>query len=517
MQTSLAATTEPLLFPDLIRENARRNGDRAAVLWDGGSLTWADLDTLSDEVAATLVAEGGGIGDRATLAGLGSAEYVITLAGVLKAGMSIVPLSTMATPEIMERLLADCGARYIFADSYCAAALAGRIPAHSCAISFGQPPTGWIPFDTWRAKSASPTPSLQLTGDTEFNVIYSSGTTGTPKGIVHDHSLRAAQIQAFKAFGLSSNTLTILATALYTNYSLAALLATLGAGGCVYLMPGFRVGDFLAACRALPVTHAFLVPVQINRILAHPGFDDAAGNRSMTVFSAGSPLPPARKREMLERWPGFFVEIYGATEGGASTILVATQYPDKLTSVGRPTEGCDIRIVGEDGAEVPVGEAGEIVGCSPMMMRGYLNRKDDTDSLLWHSSSGGVYIRSGDIGYFDEDGFLYLSDRKRDIIISGGLNVFAADLEEVLQQHEGVSECAVVAAPSERWGETPVAFVIPANAVSVPEQDLLNWANSRLSRHQQLSRVIYRSTLPRNEMGKIVKKDLRQELAPSQR
>ena len=145
------------------------------------------------------------------------------------------------------------------------------------------------------------------------------------------------------------------------------------------------------------------------------------------------------------------------------------------------------------------------------MMTEYLNRPGETNALVWRSPEGVRFLRSGDIGYFDEDGFLYLTDRKKDVIISGGMNIFASDLERALREHGSVRDCAVVAAPSERWGETPVAFVVPSKSLS--EEELLDWANARLSRHQHISKVIFKDSLPRNDMGKVVKPRLRAELA----
>jgi acyl-CoA synthetase (AMP-forming)/AMP-acid ligase II len=184
---------------------------------------------------------------------------------------------------------------------------------------------------------------------------------------------------------------------------------------------------------------------------------------------------------------------------------------DRLESVGRAAGGCEIRVIDDDGRELPVGETGEIVGRSGSMMMGYNNQLAATEALLWRDAAGAVYFRSGDVGRLDADGFLYLSDRKKDMIISGGLNVYAADLEPVVSQHPAVADVAVVAAPSERWGETPVAFVVLQPGHAPDAAAIIAWSNERLGKHQRLSGIEFCESLPRNALGKVLKRDLREE------
>ena len=198
------------------------------------------------------------------------------------------------------------------------------------------------------------------------------------------------------------------------------------------------------------------------------------------------------------------------TEGGVNCCLVAHEHLDKLDTVGQPGEGCDIRIIDDKGRELPQGEAGEVVGHCDRMMDGYHNRPEATAEASWYDEQGRRFQKSGDIGWFDEDNFLHLLDRKKDVIISGGFNIYAIDLERVLLSHGDVLDAAVIAAPSEQWGETPVAFVVVAAACGALDAEGLRvWANSQLGKAQRISEIRLIDELPRSPIGKVLKRELR--------
>jgi acyl-CoA synthetase (AMP-forming)/AMP-acid ligase II len=199
------------------------------------------------------------------------------------------------------------------------------------------------------------------------------------------------------------------------------------------------------------------------------------------------------------------------TEGGGTCILPAHEFPDKLHTVGRPAAGHDIRLIDDAGREVGLGAAGEVVGHSPGMMIGYHKRPDLTAEAEWFDPSGRRFIRTGDVGRFDADGFLTLLDRKKDMIISGGFNIYPSDLEAVLRGHAAVAEAAVVGVPSRRWGETPVAFVVIQPGALVTAADLLAWVNERVGKTQRLAAVELSDALPRSAIGKVLKRELRQD------
>jgi acyl-CoA synthetase (AMP-forming)/AMP-acid ligase II len=231
-------------------------------------------------------------------------------------------------------------------------------------------------------------------------------------------------------------------------------------------------------------------------------------------FCTSAPFAAALKADILRRWPGGLIEYYGMTEGGGTVVLRAHEHPDKLATVGQPAEGHDIRLIDEAGREVAPGEIGEVVGHSPAMMKGYHRQPEKTREAEWYAPDGKRFIRTGDVGRFDADGFLTLMDRRKDMIISGGFNVYPSDLEAVLVQHPAVAEAAVVGVASQRWGETPVAFVVTEVGAGGTANQLRDWTNARLGKTQRLAAVEIIDALPRSAIGKILKRELRDTFVP---
>ena len=213
--------------------------------------------------------------------------------------------------------------------------------------------------------------------------------------------------------------MTIISTPLYSNTTLVAFLPTLAHGGTAVLMPKFDAGQFLRLSEARRATHAMLVPVQYRRIMEREDFEQYDLSSYVLKLSTSAPFPAALKADVLRRWPGGLVEVYGMTEGGGATMLAAHLFPDKLHTVGQPMSGHDIRLIDETGHEVASGKVGEVVGRSEAMMTGYHNLPETTREAEWFDAEGRRFIRTGDIGRFDEDGFLVLLDRSKDVIISG--------------------------------------------------------------------------------------------------
>ena len=274
-------------------------------------------------------------------------------------------------------------------------------------------------------------------------------------------------------------------------------------------MPKFDARGYLEIVEREKITHTMLVPVQYKRIMDVADFERFDLSSMRVKFSTSAPLRADVKADVLARFPGKLIEYYGLTEGGGVTVLVADEHPTKLHTVGQLAPGNDIRLIDGDGNEVPEGQVGEICGRGPTMMAGYYGRDDLTADYIWRNEVGEVYFRSGDMGRFDVDGFLVLSDRKKDMIISGGLNIFANDLELALLEDRDVKDVAVIGVPSEDWGETPLGLVVLEKGASRGPDDILQSANVKLGKSQRLSGIEVRDALPRSTIGKILKKDLR--------
>ncbi len=243
--------------------------------------------------------------------------------------------------------------------------------------------------------------------------------------------------------------------------------------------------------------------------MALPEFDAYDLSAFRAKFCTSAPFAAALKADILKRWPGRLIEYYGMTEGGGTCVLEANKFPDKLHTVGMPAPGHDIRLIDDNGRELPPGATGEIVGHSEGIMTGYHNQPSKTAEAEWYDPTGKRFIRTGDIGRFDEDGFMVLMDRKKDMIITGGFNVYPSDLEAVLRTHADVAEAAVVGVPSERWGETPVAFVVAKRKDPQLAKTLQEWTNARVGKTQRLSAVELVDSLPRSAIGKVLKRELR--------
>lgn len=509
--TNAAPTSQVL---QSILDNASRYGERTALVHGDERVSWRDMDANANRVAHHLISLGIGHGDMVCILSPNSIAYVETFLGILKIGACVVPLPTMVTPQSLELMITDSGAKALFlADAYRDLVdpfldrLDSFVDGGLIAYDFSSP--DWADYSASLAAAPDTAPQAHVTESDLFNIIYSSGTTGVPKGITHDHGLRSFQVERLKALGIDETAVTLLSTPLYSNTTLVTLIPTLSAGGCCVLIAKFDVAGYLDLCQRERVTHTMLVPVQYHRIMSYEDFDSFDLSSMRIKLSTSAPLRAALKRDIAARFPGLMLEIYGLTEGGGSTILSVTEFPDKLDSVGMPGMSVEIKIIGEDGQECTQGVAGEIVGRSGAMMTGYHGRQDLTDTILWRDAAGQVFFRSGDMGYFDEDGFLFLSDRKKDMIISGGLNIYADDLERVLLQNDAVDDAAVIAIPSDEWGESPLGLVVLKEGADVSVEDIRTWANGQLGKSQRLARVEARTELPRSPIGKILKRELR--------
>ena len=520
LQTEFAAVT------DLIRLHADQAPTRLALMLAHGLgqglghgqgrsdgqhvMTYAALDGLMDRVASALQRDGLKPGDAIAICAAMSIEYAAVFLGALRAGVVVAPLAPGSTPDSLVRMIADADARLVFTDAACATL---ALPAAVTRISLDDSAAASA-LISWLAVPGLRPAAVVVQPQWPFNIIYSSGTTGEPKGIVQSHGMRWSHVRRGGTYGYGPDTVTLLSTPLYSNTTLVVFFPTLAFGGTVLLMPKFDAASYLKLAQAQRATHTMLVPVQYQRLMARPDFGVHDLSSFKVKFSTSAPFTAAVKSDVLKRWPGALVEFYGMTEGGGTCILEAHLHPTKLHTVGRPSEGHDIRLINDNGQEVAAGEPGEVVGHSPGMMLGYHRQPEKTREAEWFDATGKRFIRTGDIGRFDAEGFLTLFDRKKDMVISGGFNVYPSDLEAVLREHPAVLEAAVVGVPSEQWGETPVAFTVLRAGQTAAVEELLLWVNQRVGKTQRVTALWILDELPRSAIGKVLKRELRHLYPP---
>lgn len=498
---------------DLIQALAQEQPTAPALRQGGRSVSYAELDALMDRVAAALQRDGLQPLDTISICAGTSIEYAVVFLGGLRAGVTVAPLAPSSTASSLVAMIDNADARILFLDDVVAEQLSSvRSDIDATLVALDDSAAGSA-MSAWLAPAdARPTP-VDVQPEWPFNIIYSSGTTGTPKGIVQPHIMRWGHIRRGTSQGFGPGAISLLSTPLYSNTTLVTFFQTIGLGGLVLLMPRFDVDAYLELAQRERVTHTMLVPVQYQRLMAHPDFDRYDLSSCQYKFSTSAPFNPALQAEVLRRWPGALIEVYGMTEGGGTCILAAHEHPDKLHTVGKPAPGHDIRLIDDDGNELPPGATGELVGRSPVMMLAYHKLPETTAAAEWHDAEGNRFIRTGDVGRFDEDGFVTLLDRKKDMIISGGFNIYPSDLEAILREHPALADVTVVGMFSQRWGETPVAFAVPVAGADASADEVLAWANERLGRTQRLSALEFVDALPRSAIGKVLKRELRDAYA----
>jgi acyl-CoA synthetase (AMP-forming)/AMP-acid ligase II len=507
------------MCPDVIAHNARVHAEAIAVVCEDERLTWREFDEQTNRFARVLRDRGLGKGDKVALFMSASLEAFLAFWGSAKAGCVTVPLNVMLDGDSLVRLASDSDAVAMVANAATEPEL-DRIRDQLPGIK----PSNWLTFGSARAgwdsvpglmAAASPEPcGVKIKPEDIITILYTSGTTGHPKGIEHTHVSRMMYPYGF-AMGLKLDrySVSILGTPPYASGTWITMMPTMYRGGTVVILKKFSAEAFLAAVERERGTHAFLVPTQWIAILQHPEAGNFTLESLRCIVTSGQPIAEKTYDGLTALFPNAGIhEVYGFSEGFATLRIPEDAARGKRTSVGKPIMLEDIRIIGESGDELPPGETGEIVAHSIGMMTGYYKNPELTRQATWIAPDGRSFMRTGDLGYLDKDGFLYVAGRLKDMIKSGGINIFAVDIEQVFMSHPDVSEAAAVAVPHPKWGETPVVAVIPRPGAAVDADELLAWANQRLAKYQRASRVLIRSELPRAVYGKVAKAELSAEL-----
>ena len=503
----IAALEQPFgSFTDILIAWARAQPDAIALADDRRDIAWAELIGLVERLAARLVETGLERGQSVAILGTSTVEYALVFLAAVRAGGVAAPLTTSASPEQLKGMIVDSGARHLFIDATKAQELVSDFMAETIRVPLEEI-EGWMAPPGSRARDFAPDK-----GDA-FNIIYSSGTTGVPKGIIHSHAMRWRQFGSTGISYLKSglDVRALASTPLYSNTTMVAFLAPLFAGGTVRIMGKFDCARWLEHASRDRTTLTMLVPVQYQRLMDFPGFGEFDLSALALKYCTSAPFPAELKREVLDRMPGALIEIYSMTEGGVVCLLACHEFPDKLHTVGRPAPGSEMKVLDDDDNEVPAGTPGNLVGRSQTMMSGYKNRPEKTAETQWTDpATGDVWMRMGDIGRVDKDGFVELVGRAKDMIISGGFNIYPSDLEAELERESAVVEAAVVGIASRQWGETPVGFVVLRDSDDADCDRVLGLVNARMGKTQRLSALFAIDEMPRSHIGKLLKTELRE-------
>ena len=499
----------------LLSRHARYRPHHTALVCAGERLSFAELNLRVNRVANALLDEGLVKGERVATLLPNGIELLSLYWACAKNGLVVVPMSPLLLPPALAGLLQDAGARALVA----AAAYRDTVDAVAPEIDDLDPARCWLvgdsdgPYPDFATRTAtaadSEPPDARLEDDDVFNIVYSSGTTGQPKGIVHTHYVRAMYATLFaQAWRMTPESVVLHSGSIVFNGAFVTLMPTLFCGATYVLHQAFDTGNLIETVRREGVTHVMLVPSQIIALLDHSDATTEALGSLQMLMSLGAPLHLEHKQRLDRLLPGRFHELYGLTEGFV-TILDRHDYTRKPGSVGVPPPFFDMKIVDPDGAALPPGEVGEICGRGPILMPGYHGRPDLTADAIRDG-----WLHTGDLGHVDEDGFLYLVDRQKDLIISGGVNVYPRDIEEVAAQHPAIREVAVFGVPDSKWGETPVAAVLLRDGATADSDALRDWINDRVgAKFQRVSRVELLDDFPRNVAGKTLKRVLREQSA----
>jgi acyl-CoA synthetase (AMP-forming)/AMP-acid ligase II len=501
-------------YSEILALHGRWLGTKPAVIEGDRTLSWRDFDAAQNRIVNGLRGLGVASGDRVALVMTNSIGMVTAMFGILRAGAVIVPLNLAVTPAAMGAMLGDSGVAAVFVDAALADALDPVLDGLGTLVPGGRivvggPRDGWTEFAPWRDSWPDTDPAIATGPDDLFNIIYSSGTTGLPKGIAHARSRRLAFARDLAlTLRFDTRARTLATIGLYSNISMSSALFTFLAGGTLVVHDGFDPHKVLAAIRTQRITHALMVPIQYQMIWDADGFAGHDLSSLRCLLSVGSALHAGLKARMIESVGPIVVEAYGLTEGPL-TVIDGADCARLPGSVGKPVLGTDIRIIDGHGREVPPGTDGEIVGRGPHTMPCYYNNEAATRDAVWTDPQGRMWLRTGDLGRLDDDGFLYIVGRLKDMILSGGQNIYPSDIESVLITHDQVNDCAVIGIGDEKWGETPFAVVVPEPGTDPDAEALRDWINARVGKRQRVAGVAFRASLPRNPNGKVLKHELR--------
>jgi len=494
-----------------LKKHAAYRANHPAIIFEEKRLTYKQLYQEVNRLSNAFIAAGIGKGDKVATLLSNSLELWETYWACAAIGAVAVPLSPLLRGDGLFNLLDNSDTKLVITSQNLTEHIdtvrkkIKGIPAKNYWV-IDTVEDGYQNYHTQKQNQLSTPPVVaDVTGDDAYNIIYSSGTTGLPKGIVICHAVRALYGSLFaNAYRMTPESVVMHSGSIIFNGSFLTLMPAMFLGCTYVLMSHFDAKEVVDIIHKEKVTHSILVPSQVIGCLQQADFNKQHLSSLEYILSVGAPLLLENKQELNKRIPNVFYELYGLTEG-FMTILDKNDVMKKTGSVGTAPQFMDLKIVNDKGAKLKPGEIGEIVGRGPLLMTEYYKNPEQTNEAMKEG-----WLFTGDLGYVDKDGFLFLTGRKKDLIISGGVNVYPTDIEEVLIRHPAVKDVAVFGVPHEEWGETPVAAVVLNEGIAATSIEIKCWANQNLeARYQKIYTVIIMNELPRNVAGKILKRELR--------
>jgi fatty-acyl-CoA synthase len=505
-----------MLTVELIRRGARYFPNRTAVLFEDKSLTYAEVDELSNRFANVLASNGIHRGGRLAILANNSLYSMPVDFACLKAGAARTPLNARLSVVEHEHMLRETGASLVIYDaelSERAEELASRIKGLTM-LGLGSTRCGADLIQ--EAESASPEdPRIPAHPNDVILTIFTSGTTGRLKAAEHTQATYAAVCNntSMNLGEVKPDDVMLHAASLF-HASGCFVLPYWLKGAATAVLARFEPAEFLNAITRWRVTSLHLVPTMLAMLLVHPEIEKSDLGSVRTIFYGASPMPLPVIKRALELWGPRFVQYYGQTEAPLFITKLdkedhaGTDAERRLLACGRPSVDCEIRLIDDKGQDVPAGEQGEIALRAPFSMAGYLNAPDlNADMFL-----EGGWLRTRDVGRFDEQGYLYLVDRTSDMIITGGYNVYPREVEDALLAHPAVLECAVVGAPNEKWVEAVTAFVVLRAGTEASEEGLIEFTRERLASYKVPKSVRFIEQIPKSAVGKVLRRELRDPL-----
>jgi acyl-CoA synthetase (AMP-forming)/AMP-acid ligase II len=500
------------ILSELPRVHAAERGDKVAVQCDGRTLTYGELDRRADQVAGLLAGAGANPGDRIAWLGRSHEAFFEVFFGATRARVCLAPINArLAIPEIAF-ILQDSGADLFFVtpEFYEAAQLVvSQVDRPIRLIGVGADCTGFDSYAGLRDAAPAPPAVTPLPGD-DILQLYTSGTTGLPKGV----RLNNANYSEFlklrtevEGFDYGPEDTVLIVMPLFhvagTNISFSGLAA----GGRVVILPEFTPAAVLKLIEAERVAHVFLAPVMINAILQAPELDGADLSSMKTVAYGASPISEAVLATATARFGCGFIQFYGMTEstGAGTSLKPGDHVGDLLRSCGLAWPRMAVKIIREDDSDAEVGEIGQIAIQGGMIMAGYWNRPEATAETM--TADG--WLKTGDAGFADQRGYIFVHDRVKDMIVSGGENIYPAEVENAILGCPGVADAAVIGVPDERWGEAVKAIIVAAAGADPQAADVIAYARQRIAGFKAPKSIDFIDVLPRNASGKVLRRELR--------